>query len=306
MALALLLLAGVAGLTACAGKKRSEAPSDGGAAVAREPIPYGVAAAAYNERLVRFDELWARAVVRVAFNDEDGKRRDEQGEGLLQVVRPGMLALSIKKAGQMLFWLGCDDERYWWFDVTAEVRTVRVGRHDRVQEHRGDGGMGGVVIRPRELVRLLGILELDPVGAGVTQWSSDGTLLGITTPIDGGMQRIWVEPEAPPVGAGAAAYEPVKIELYDSDGRLAVVADLGKYGPVDVAGQGARGRMATYIEAHHPDSQTVIKLDLAAMKTSGVSRSAFEFETLKKSMGVDVEVDVDVRGGRSGEGRGEG
>ncbi len=271
--LGLVIVAAVAG---CA-RNLDEKPIARG-----DPTPYAEAARAYSDRVARFDRLWARSIVRLNYKDEKGASHSEQGEGVLQVVRPDHLALSIKKAGKMLFWLGCDQQRYWWLDVIDE-RIAQVGRHDLIVQSAQRSG--AVVIRPLEVVRVLGILPLDPAAAGATQWSANGRLLGITTPLATGLQRVWVDPKN---------YEARKIELYDIDRRLVLVADLDQYTAVDITGMGAeKPRLAGAIIAYHPATDTVLKLDLAGAKDQGVTDKAFDFDELVRSLGVQRTIDLD-------------
>lgn len=275
----------------------------GGAPVSSTPVQRGVAptyaavAAAYNERVAHLDQIWARSVVRLAYRDADGDLHNEQGEGLMQVVRPDRFAMSIKKAGKMLFWLGCDGERYWWIDVFQD-KAARVGRHG------GPGaGESGVMVSPLDVVSLLGIVPLDSNAPGATQWSDDGLLLGVTVERrqsgaaqDGrprGRERLWLDPES---------YQPRKIELYDHDGGLEVVADLGEYSPVEMVGYGgARPRIAMMIDAYHPASRTRLRLDLAGMRNAGVVPGAFDIDLLVSELGIERVIDLDKEaGGRSG------
>jgi hypothetical protein len=250
------------------------------------PVPaYATVAAAYNERVAHFDEFRARAVVRIKYDDENGKRHEEQGEGILQVVRPDRLALSIKKAGSMLFWFGGDSERYWLFDV-VDKPVVRVGRHDRIASHahKGDAGLG-LEINPREMIRLLGISPLP--ASGKTAWSKDGRDVEVTTTLaGGGRQVVSVDPQT---------YYPRKIVLTDAAGKGVVSAELENYEPVELIGVGGgRPKAASRVTATHPASHTEIKLDLFEMENGRVVEKAFDFEELKRAMSVERVIDLDA------------
>jgi hypothetical protein len=122
---------GAAILGGCAGNAQQRP-----APVARGEAPaFAEAAARYNERVAHLDELWARSVVRLTYRDEQQELHNEQGEGLMQVVRPDRFAMSIKKAGKMLFWLGCDRDRYWWIDVVQD-KAAKVGSTEGQAQNR--------------------------------------------------------------------------------------------------------------------------------------------------------------------------
>lgn len=266
------------------------------AVVRSGPAPaYAGVAAEYNKRVARLDRLWARAVVRLNSVDEGGKEREDQGEGIMQLIRPDRMALSIKKAGSMLFWFGCDQERYWLFDLVEEP-IVRVGRHDRIADHREAGAQAGLglEIKPLDLIRLLGIMELPTggAGAGSSAWSKDGRLVEVTTALgegtgaDGGRQVISMDPDV---------FLPRRIAIVDRGGNVLISADLEQYEPVDIAGFGGiRPRIAARIDVNHPQSRTRLRVDLSDMRNAGVVEGAFEFEALRRSMSVERIIDLDA------------
>ncbi len=258
--------------------------------VRTDPAPaYAIVAAKYNERVAQYAKFSGRAVVRIKYVDEKGKERQEQGEGILQIVRPDRMALSVKKAGSTLFWFGGDQERYWLFDV-VDKPVVRVGRHEFIARRAADAGLG-LDINPREMIRLLGITPL-PAEQGKTVWSRNGKDVEVTTTVpSGGSQTLSLEP---------GTFIPKKIMLSDAAGKLLVSADLENYEPVELIGVGGgRPRAASRVTAVHPASKTEIKLDLAEMTNAIRSETAFDFEVLKKSMSVDRVIDLDKQPSRA-------
>ncbi|MGD9688417.1 MAG: hypothetical protein AB7K52_04380 [Phycisphaerales bacterium] len=242
---------------------------------------------ASRERVAGLDRLWSRATVQIRYTDNKNERRFEQGEGHLRIEFPTHVALSAGKIGQTLFWLGCDDRRYWWFDLTGDDRVATVG------EHGGPGASRGglaTLISPRLLPRLMGLL---PVGtAGVVQPSADHRLLSVTTRIEGGFERRWLNP---------ATLEPTKIELWDEQRRPLLAADLSEYENVVLeTGGGGGPRIPTRISIGHPESGTEIRLYLSAA-TDGTrtwDAGAFEFERLIGALGAARVVDLDADGPR--------
>lgn len=238
----------------------------------------------YNVRAEKLGKLWARAVIRLTYKDEKGTAHTDQGEGLLQMSRPDRVALSIKKAGRMLFWFGCDAQRYWFFDV-VEDKIARVGSHARPGEpERTDSA--GIAIPPRELFELIGMAPLDAAAAGRTAWSPDGSVLLVTIPDPRGGVRV--------VSLDPSSLEPRRIERRTNSGRVVLAADLKDYEGVELAGVGGlRPRLATHIDAAHAESDTRIRLDLSEMRDSGLSDKAFVFEELCRALGAETIIDVD-------------
>ncbi|HYE03031.1 MAG TPA: hypothetical protein VD963_07325 [Phycisphaerales bacterium] len=252
------------------------APPADGPPVARGPAPeYATVAARYNERLPLLSKVFSPVVMQVTYLDEEGQRHHEQGEGVLQVVVPDHLALSLSKAGKRVFWLGGDGQRYWWIDLLEE-NTATVWSASTAARESAQAGLG---LHPREIVRLLGIVTLPDEGR--TQWSSDGRLLGLSSRTEaGGLQRVWADPDS---------LEPRKIELYGPDGRLTVVADLEGYQHLPIRGIGGGGpRLPRLVAASIPVTGTDLRLSLARPEGNAarISRDAFDLGALTRALSV--------------------
>ncbi len=274
----------VAALTCCLSACSGHRPVAPLAIVRADPPAFQQVAAAYNGRVAPLGRVRAQVVLQFTYVDEQSQTHMEQGEGLLQVVRPDRLALSVSKAGKRIFWFGCDPERYWWLDL-ADERVASVGRHD--QFGMNPGRRLAIGIQPLDLILLLGITPLDPAAPGATQWSDDGRLLGVTTRTHhDGYERLWLDPDS---------FAPSKVELYDAGRSLVLVADLADYGPVEIRGYGgARPTMGTRIRAYHPDSQTLVRLDLSGMEDRRMSDEAFDLKALLETLQVKRVVDLDA------------
>jgi outer membrane lipoprotein-sorting protein len=253
---------------------RGEAPS------------FAEAAREYNARVPRVERVRASVVVRLSFKDKDGQMRDEQGEGVLQAMPPGKMALSVRKVGQPLVWIGCDEDRYWWFDLASDPKTALVGSHATFEANARD--RVGLSVRPLDVVALLGLTELYGGVAGATQWSNDGRLLGIITPMEGGRggrQRVWVQPET---------YRPVKFEWYDASGRPVAAADVSGTTPIDIRSGPGRGAMLPRtIVATDLRSGTSLRLDVSGAGVERIDPDAFVFDALLGYHGVDEVTNVD-------------
>ncbi|MFN7022626.1 MAG: hypothetical protein ACK4WH_15055 [Phycisphaerales bacterium] len=271
---------------------------------AKKPLPeYAAVAAAYNKRLIGCDRIVARANIRLVYFDKQGERQVENPEGTLQIVtedpfRP-KLALSLGKAGQTLFWFGCDAERYWWLDLSDKNDRVggvgRLALFDRPAVANGVAKQRlGLDIKPTDLIRLLGVIPLDQTGPAKLQWSRDGALLGIVTRLEGarggGSQRLWVEP---------ATLIPRTIELYNRTGRLVLVGEHEGLENVQITRTGipeligARPRVPARVQCFHADSGSDIRLTLSGAKDGPISDKAFSLDELKRRLNVDRVIDFD-------------
>lgn len=256
------------------------------------PAPtYEEVAAVWNARTERLGRLWARAVVQVRYLDEDGDRRSVQGEGHLQLIQPGRLALSAGKLGETLFWLGGDEERFWAFEL-GDASRVSVGRHENVG--RPCAASLAAPVHPLEAIDLLGVATLPSRGVGdadpAVTWSDDG-LVRVETVGRFGPMRLFLEPDD---------MLPVRIELVDPrDDSAAIVATLENHERVSLTGSpGYNPRVASRVVIEHPGSESEVRLTLSDMNDgSGRGRladAAFTFESLLRAFRPDEVVVLDA------------
>ncbi len=256
-----------------------------------QPPSYEQAARDYNRTVDFLDRVSARANILITYFDEDGKERTEDPEGRLQVIRPNKLALSLGKAGQILFWFGCDPEKYWWIDLSEKgKRIAAVGRHEKFDD--ATAARIGLPIKPLDLIRVLGMVRMDVSVRGATQWSEDGKLLGISAPIgDRGFQRTWVEPKT---------MRTVMVEVFDRNRDKVVVAEHTGDEPVeftrDVPGAAmAHVRMPSRVEILHVETQTRARLTLTGVRDGPISEKAFDLSVLLDKYPVDKTIDLDSK-----------
>lgn len=298
-AAAAIALIGVAGLAGCEnfGKGEGDKPSATVGDVKRfgPPPTYADAARDYNRTVDFLDRISARANILITYYDEEGKEKTEDPEGRLQIIRPNKLALSLGKAGQILFWFGCDPEQYWWIDLSEKgKRLAAVGRHEKFDD--ATAARIGLPIKPLDLIRMIGIVKMDPVAKGATQWSNDGKLVGITAPIaDRGYQRTWVEPKS---------MRPVTIEIFDRSRNLILVAEHTGDESVefnrDLPGAAfSHSRVASRIEITHLEREghpeTKARLTMTGVRDGPISDKAFDLSVLLDKYPVDKTIDLDAR-----------
>lgn len=277
LALAVALLVGLA---SCKSGSEPVAPT--------RPTPsYESVAESYNERVALLDRLWARAVVALRFTDAQGDRRYEQGDGHLQLRDAERLALSVGKLGEVLLWVGCDDERYWLFDRLADPTRLYLGRHDALGVERAREI--GLPVAPRELLRLFGLRPLPDSGA--IAWTDDGDL-ELTTADDRGAWRYILDPQS---------NLPRRIARLDAADRPLLDAELSDDKSVRITGRGFNPpRVAGRVRVTHVatgDSITIVlDGDVIDGRREGKPRAAsFDLDVLRQALGpIGEEIDLDA------------
>jgi hypothetical protein len=281
--------AALLGLAACSPTKAPEPGMPAPGNTIPGP-PYAEVAAKYNANTANLHQLFAPVTVRLQYDDKNGARHEEQGDGRLQIVQPDHVAMSVGKVGETFFWLGSDSQRYWWFDLSGKPRAMFVGVHENYE--KSQARRVGAVVAPLDLVRLLGIMPLpESEKGGQTQMSADGRSIGVTTQLEGGgRQRTWITWVEP------GTYLPTKIELYNTRGECELVSELSEPDGVDVKGTAFRPQVNKRIKIAHASSRSLITLDLSDMQ-DGVGRmvpEAFDPAVLAKQLRAEKIYDLDA------------
>lgn len=218
MLLSCLVLAG------CAGRDGESGPTE----PLGPPPTYEAVAGAHNARVARVPRLWARIATTVWYPDEDGKEREEQFEGHLQVIRPDRVSLSFSKVGDEYAALGCNAESYWWVERIEEPRAL-VGTHAKATPERMREL--GIPVYPLDLIELLGVTEL-PESGDEPRWSEG--LVEVRVPVRSGTKRMLLD---------ARTLEPARVEILDEAGRVLVWSELERYREVDTPSLGDEPRV---------------------------------------------------------------
>lgn len=248
------------------------------------PVPsYSAVAERYNRRVARLDKVWARISMRVSGIDKEGNKIDEQAEGHLQVIRPDKLALSITKLGETYFYLGSNERQYWWIDLHEDKRAL-VGRHEKATPQLA--ARFDVPVHPLDLLELLGITPLPPGSAATTAWTRDGRWLEVTLPGRWGRRRLLLDP---------AGYQPARIELLDTRGKLLVAAELQAPQPVVVRCDSATPPMASLYEIDLVSTGAHITLRLyePENRCDRQKLTPFDLDALLKAYGVTTIESLD-------------
>ncbi|HBS28616.1 MAG TPA: hypothetical protein DEB06_03995 [Phycisphaerales bacterium] len=266
-----VLLALLGALGACETNPR---PRTEPVAPARPTPGYAEVAALYNARAARLSRVWARAVVSIAFRDQDGTRRSEQGEGHFQFVAPADSALSVGKLGEVYLWVGSDAHRYWLLEPRDPKRGV-VGRHELLNESTLD--RLGLPAAPLDLLRVVAVTPMpeQPEPPAAVAWSSDGAMLVVDLPTRRGIWRYWLEPRD---------MLPQVIELIGPGDEVILSASLERYERVTLRGQGGFfPLMPSRVRLTHHESGSTLSLTLQALSDGGESRltrEAFDLDAL--------------------------
>ncbi|MEM8836273.1 MAG: hypothetical protein AAGD00_10675 [Planctomycetota bacterium] len=185
-------------------------------------------ARAHNAEVARFDTLWARGVISIAWTEPDGDSRYEQGNAHLQFDRDQGVALSVNKLGDTYLWFGSDGDRSWVIEP----------RDDRARiASPGPGGNANdaFVFDPVHMIGLLGLGDVPlPDDPGVrTQGATlsvDRETLGWSygfDPQSGRLVGVRVEDERGLL-ASASLSEPLPVVLPEEGGFFPLVASSAR------------------------------------------------------------------------------
>lgn len=238
-------------------------------------ITFADAAKAYNQRVARLDRVWARTTLRVEGVENSGEKIDEQAEGNLQFIRPRKLSLTVIKVGDPIFYLGSNDEQFWWLDIRQNHRAL-VGNH--ADATAKSVSSFGVPVLPLDLIELLGLLPLDPAAAGFTRSSSAG--LELFYPSRSSVVAMLLDPKT---------YEPKIIELRTQKGQSLLRAELLKYKPVMVPAGGVAPTMATWYKIAISGTQTKMEIRVYDAENRGerMKDAPYKLETLLRNYRID-------------------
>lgn len=270
-AAAALLLAG------CGSTPKQSAP---GPLVSRPgPAPsIDAVVKAQNQRVDGLSTLWARHTLRVSGKLANAKLDKEEAEGHFQLILPRKVAITVTKVGETYFYLGSNDELYWWLDLT-EAKRGYFGRHALATTTTVD--RFGIPVHPLDLIELMAITPIDenllkkPGAVSAPKWSSDGQLLWYDAPARDATKRVLVDPKS---------LIPAFVELLDNNGKVIVRAELSNY--LDISSRSkptARPRIPTRVTIDVPRSDLKILINLYDPETRTPKPVAFDFAYLAKT-----------------------
>lgn len=288
-----LACAGLFAVFGCQSSPSKPAPGGVSAPVVK-PLPSVASVVqAQNERVRGLDTLWARVSLRVDGKLANAQLNKEEAEGYLQVVLPKKVAVSINKLGNTYFYLGSNDELYWWFDLSGDKRAY-FGRHASATSETVD--RFGIPVHPLDLIELMAITPAPGAGQPGTpeklHWSADGTLLWYDVAARGSVKRVLIDPKS---------LQPVMVELLDSSGKVVVRSELSKYAAFasrSIPGQNPSVASRCIIKVPRQDLTITINLnDPGSGSPDGkpIKSIAFEFLKLNQAYPVTKLIDLDKR-----------
>jgi len=122
------------------------------------PPGYRQLIARYNHNIRQMSRIWASTDVRMVWRDRKGKRQTQSGDGVLIIVRPRKIAMTVGKLGHTGLWIGSNATRYWLLNL--EDKTAYVGLYQNLD--RPCTEPLPLPVPPQAVAYLLGIMPIDP------------------------------------------------------------------------------------------------------------------------------------------------
>lgn len=247
---------------------------------------YAELAQRYNANAEKLDRLRATTVVSMRWEDEEGDRHYEQGEGRLLFTEPGRTAMTVGKLGDVKLWAGSDADRYWVFDM-RESGTAYVGEHENLGQ--GCAARLPLPVNPRAVPYLIGLLPLDE------------SLADMAPPVEMLRGHYLIEPPGTNVRMllHPETALPVRVDLTDEQGRSVVITLLEDYGAVEQEGVApeAAARVARRVAFHAVGDEAELTLHLADL-TDGrrfdtIPDEAFQYDAIAAQYQPAETVDLD-------------
>jgi len=240
---------------------------------------------AYNARVGHIARLTTPLTLVIDHADpgDPSSRERDQVEGSFQYARPGNVSLRVDKVGQTLMVLGCNADRYWWFDFSGDttlyVGSMRLASPEKAREL-------GLPVHPLDLLDLACLTPLPSTSRA--SWDSSTGLVRIVAPSRWGGRSVLVDPET---------FEPRQVTLIDADGRGAVTAEVSRVEGFEVAGNAFSGAaFPTLIRAVAPAADAKFSLELTAPKDPGerMRTKPFDLDALIDAYRPSRTVDLDA------------
>lgn len=291
LALRLSVMAACLGALLVCGCAGRSAPPGNGERIDRGPPPsYESVRERWNTRVARLDHVKSPLSILIRATGRDGKKIDEQADGHAEVVLPRRLFLRVDKVSTPLFFLGSNEERFWWVDLTADPRTALVGTHAGVSPARA--AELGLPVHPLDLIDLLGITPLPVESPSQPRWSESGRYLIVDRAGRWGASRLHLHPDT---------LDPARVELLDEAGKVLVSSELREYERVPVAGDAlANARLARKADVVVAATGATIGLRFHDPENPGTPARdrAFDFGAIADGYGVTRIIDLDAAAAR--------
>ncbi len=246
--------------------------------VAIQPMPppedpaYETIVATHNARLERLRTIYSRGVIEIRWTDETG-RHFEQGNVDLWVSLPRRTALRVEKLGEVLLWIGSDDDHYWLFDLLAQETTLVVGAHEDAPR---PVHATALTVRPLSLLDLMGLTPL-PDGAAVDiVFDAERDAWALETVGAGGPIRLYLD---------RAKLLPKRVEVLSEKGEVTLYSNLRRYKSVKLTGAAgmANPKLATLVDIAATNDSARLKLALDSPNDEA-NEQVFRLERLIRAL----------------------
>lgn len=240
----------------------------------------------HNVRAAQLDQLHAYGVLKITWMDERGEHSD-QGDAELWIDQPSRTALRVDAVGEVLLWLGSNNESWWLFDMINEPSTLHV-RHgsasrDSLADSANRKDENIIPLHPLVLLDLLGITPLRQLEGEAAMYDSQA--------------KRWTLRAASPNATLNLVFSEsgqlMTIEALDASGDIVAVSVLRDEASVAVRGVNPLNwpKAATHITITLADQSGSVLLALnndmkAALEDRQAAR-VFDLEAIKASLKPD-------------------
>lgn len=182
-------------------------------------IAYSEIAAAHNGRIAQLQTIYGLGVLEVRWIDIDGHSHKDQGDMELWINLPRKTALRVEKVGEVLLWVGSDDERYWVFDHLGKEKILQTGRHEG--GWTGEQGLA-FAIKPLAMIDLMGLTPLpqSPATEPTVQFDAKRDAWEVESQGSGGVMRLFFDRKT---------LLPQHVEFLNERGAVLAFSDLKRY-----------------------------------------------------------------------------
>ena len=215
------------------------------------PVPdapsYQSLAQSHNDRVAKLQHMYATGSIEFRWKDDKGSHF-ENAHAELWLSLPRRTALRIDKVGEVVIWVGSDEERYWFFDLLSKETSLRVGRHDEpMREIDAAAGLG---LGPLALLALLALTPLPDGGESPpVTFDSARKAWMIEVPGNRHLRRMWFD---------VSSLLPSRVEIINDAGQVQVSSSLREYRSVTQVGMSplAFPKLATLVDIFTADDDS--------------------------------------------------
>lgn len=235
-----------------------------------------------QRRVAALREFWARIDGELNWIDSDGRKRSRLGEGHVTWRLPHHFALTLGKLGEVMMWVGADDERFWVIQKVPEQTRAFVCRIENMDSPKTE--KLELSVHPTEVLDLLGLGELPHELIATPRIADGGETYIFLTAGNRYTRRVYVN---------ASRWLPTRVDLLDATTKvIAISSRLGMYAPVlDRTGRHDAIALApTEVLIQRAATEDVVAIHTHGAATSPASgdfdEDLFAFGEVIRSLGI--------------------